>query len=73
MSLVEIKQSISTLNPAERVEVAAHLDNLFVHDDETGLSNEWRNELNRRCAQIDRSEVTLLPWSEVNAELEQDF
>lgn len=73
MSVAEIKQELESLNTNDRIAVAAYLDELFMREEDAGLSAPWRNELKRRAKEIDNQEVELLPWTDVQKELERDF
>lgn len=69
MGLAELKARIQQLGPADRMEVAALLDRLYLDEPEGPLSDEWREELRQRSDQLDHGEVALVPWESVRNEL----
>jgi putative addiction module component (TIGR02574 family) len=63
-----ILEEALALPPEERAQIADALeDSLIPAVDE--LSPEWRTEVAHRIAQIERGDVSTVPWSEVKAEI----
>jgi putative addiction module component (TIGR02574 family) len=58
-----------------REEQADLIDQLILdmHAESPGLSDEWLEEIDRRCQELDSGAVKLIPWSEVRAELKKEL
>jgi putative addiction module component (TIGR02574 family) len=67
--LAELKQKASQLSDAERAELALSLIESLDGPADPDVEEAWRLEIERRIAQIDRSEVQLIPGDEVFARL----
>ena len=61
---------ITKLTPEERLRLIDELwESLRVVPDAVPLTPEQRAELDRRLDELDRSDVTLVPWDEVKRQL----
>lgn len=65
----EIAERALMLSPSARAHLAEILLESLDYEEDFVVSPEWMTEIRRRCLQIDRSEVRLLPGEEALAEL----
>lgn len=63
-SVAEIETAIGQLNKTERNELFDRLE-VFRLDEQSVLSEDWKEELDRRGAKIDTGEATLTSSKEV--------
>jgi putative addiction module component (TIGR02574 family) len=68
-SLAELKRKAARLDHTERAELALTLIESLDGKIDAGAEEAWRVEVERRLAEIDRGEVTLIPGDEVFARL----
>jgi putative addiction module component (TIGR02574 family) len=57
------------LSPTERAEVAEKLIVSLDEVPDTDVEQAWQEEIQKRLRQIDRGEVTTIPWEEVQRRL----
>lgn len=66
MSIDDILALASKLSASERLDLAERLLASLGDDARcSGAESSWRAELERRCAEIDRGDVQLVPWETV--------
>lgn len=65
----EIAEKALMLSPSARAHLAEILLESLDYEEDFLISPEWMTELQRRCLEIDRGEVQLLPGEEALAEL----
>lgn len=58
------------LDAAERAELAAELLASLDGEPEEGVEAAWAAEIERRLARIDAGEEQLIPWEEVQAQVD---
>jgi putative addiction module component (TIGR02574 family) len=61
------------LDSSARAQFAETLLESLEPDEDVGFSNAWRDEIRRRCAEIDSGAVTLIDGDEVLAELRDKY
>lgn len=61
------------LDSSARAQFAETLLESLEPDEEVGLSDAWRDEIRRRCAEIDSGAVTPIDGDEVLAELRDKY
>lgn len=66
----KILEDALSLSSEERMELMAALSDSFepAADD---LSPEWKAEIQSRIREVERGEVTLVPWSEVQTKIRE--
>jgi len=57
------------LEPAERASLAGRLIDSLDDAAEADVERIWRDEIERRCREIDSGDVELVPWDEVRQRL----
>lgn len=57
------------LSPNERAEVAEQLIASLEEAPDTAVEQVWQQEVQRRLQQVERGEVTTIPWEEVQRRL----
>lgn len=57
------------LEPAERASLAGQLIDSLDEPADAGVEQAWRDEIERRCREIDSGDVDLVPWEEVRKRL----
>ena len=67
--LAEIKEKASQLSESEKAELALSLIESLDGPADLNVEEEWRLEIERRAAQIERGEVQLVRGEEVFARL----
>ncbi|NGZ96974.1 MAG: addiction module antitoxin RelB [Nitrospira sp. WS110] len=65
---VIVEQALK-LSPNERAEVAEQLIASLDEALDTGVEQAWQEEVQRRLGQIERGEVKMIPWEEVQRRL----
>lgn len=66
---VIVEQALK-LSPNERAEVAEQLIASLDEALDTGVEQAWQEEVQRRLGQIERGEVKMIPWEEVQRRLQ---
>ena len=69
----EIIAEAIELSPENRALIAETLLESLDFEEDFPLSQEWKEEIRRRCAEIDGGETPLLDGDEVMAELREKF
>jgi putative addiction module component (TIGR02574 family) len=67
--LAEIKEKASQLSESEKAELALSLIESLDGPADSNVEEEWRLEIERRAAQVERGEVQLVCGEEVFARL----
>ncbi len=67
--LAEIKEKASQLSESEKAELALSLIESLDGPADLNVEEEWRLEIERRAAQVERGEVQLIHGDEVFARL----
>jgi len=67
--LAEIKEKASQLSESEKAELALSLIESLDGPADSNVEEEWRLEIERRAAQVERGEVQLVRGEEVFARL----
>jgi len=67
--LAEIKEKASQLSESEKAELALSLIESLDGPADSNVEEEWRLEIERRAAQVERGEVQLVRGDEVFARL----
>ena len=57
------------LSPNERAEVAEQLIASLEEAPDTAVEEAWQQEVQRRLQQVERGEVKIIPWEEVQRRL----
>ena len=57
------------LSPNERAEVAEQLIASLEEAPDTAVEQAWQQEVQRRLQQVERGEVKIIPWEEVQRRL----
>ncbi|PKB73156.1 MAG: hypothetical protein BZY75_03350 [SAR202 cluster bacterium Io17-Chloro-G7] len=61
----------STLDEQDRATLAGLLLESLEHEVDEDVETAWRDEIERRLAELDADGVELIPWEEVQAKLRQ--
>jgi len=71
--LAEIKEKASQLSESEKAELALSLIESLDGPADSNVEEEWRLEIERRAAQVERGEVQLVRGEEVFARLRRQL
>lgn len=69
----KILEEAMQLEPSSRAMIAETLLESLDFEEDFGLSQAWRDEIQRRCQQIDRGEVELIDSATVMADLRKKY
>jgi putative addiction module component (TIGR02574 family) len=73
MDAQTITEQALKLAPAARAYIAEILIESLDYEDEFPVSEEWRQEIQKRCKEIDANSALLLDGEQVMAELRKRF
>ncbi|WKJ91156.1 addiction module protein [Methylomonas montana] len=73
MDAQTITEQALKLAPAARAYIAEILIESLDYDEDFPVSEEWRQEIQKRCKEIDANSALLLDGEQVMAELRQRF
>lgn len=73
MDAKTITEHALKLAPAARAYIAEILIESLDYEDDFPVSDEWRQEIEKRCKEIDANSALLLDGEQVMAELRQRF
>ncbi|WGS85560.1 addiction module protein [Methylomonas sp. UP202] len=73
MDAQTITEQALKLAPAARAYIAEILIESLDYEDDFPVSEEWRQEIEKRCKEIDANSALLLDGEQVMAELRQRF
>ncbi|PPD31137.1 MAG: addiction module antitoxin RelB [Methylomonas sp.] len=73
MDAQTITEQALKLAPAARAYIAEILIESLDYEDDFPVSEEWRQEIQKRCKEIDANSALLLDGEQVMAELRQRF
>ncbi|WP_445371578.1 addiction module protein [Methylomonas sp. HW2-6] len=73
MDAKTITEHALKLAPAARAYIAEILIESLDYEDDFPVSEEWRQEIEKRCKEIDANSALLLDGEQVMAELRQHF
>ena len=65
----ELFRQASELDEHDRPTLAELLLESLEHEDDADVESAWKEEIERRLAELDADRVQLVPWDEVKAKL----
>ena len=69
----EITEKVMKLPPATRAYLAEILLESLDYEEDFSISDEWAKEIHRRCQEIDKGEIELIPAEDALAQLKQKY
>lgn len=69
LSVGDLFKQASALNDRDRATLAGLLVESLEHEVDEDVETAWKEEMERRLAEIDTGSIELVPWEEVKARL----